>query len=81
MLLLMLGGTRLNAQNGNPYFVNYGLPSGVSNQNWGFEQNENGELYVLNRRDIYSFDGWQWEGLSVMGRPIAMAYSHRLFNC
>ncbi len=81
MLLLMVGGTRLNAQNGNPYFVNYGLPSGVSNQNWGFEQNENGELYVLNRRDIYSFDGWQWEGLSVMGRPIAMAYSHRLFYC
>ena len=79
LLLLALGSIGLNAQNGNPYFVNYGLPTGVSNQNWGFEQNENGELYVLNRRDVYSFDGWQWEGLSVLGRPIAIAYSHRLF--
>ncbi len=79
--LVLFGGNSLNAQEGNPYLVNYSLPSDVDNQNWGFEQGNNGEIFVLNQRDIYSFDGLQWESLGVKGRPIAFAFSDFLFFC
>ncbi|MFA5648608.1 MAG: SpoIIE family protein phosphatase [Bacteroidales bacterium] len=79
--LLILGSINLNAQDGNPYLVNYNLPTYVSNQNWGFEQGDNGEIFVLNLKDIYSFDGLQWESLGVKGRPIAIAFSNYLFFC
>lgn len=78
---VLFGGNNLNAQEGNPYMVNYSLPSDVDNQNWGFEQGNNGEIFVLNQRDIYSFDGLHWEGLGVTGRPIAFAFSSYLFFC
>lgn len=79
--LLLLGSINLNAQDGNPYLVNYNLPANVSNQNWAFEQGDNGEIFVLNLKDIYSFDGLQWESLGVKGRPIAIAFSNYLFFC
>ncbi|MDY0197971.1 MAG: SpoIIE family protein phosphatase [Tenuifilaceae bacterium] len=79
--LLLFGSNSLNAQEGNPYMVNYNLPGNVSSQNWGFEQGNNGEVFVLNRRDIYSFDGLQWESLNVKGNPIAIAFSNYLFFC
>lgn len=68
-------------QQGNPFLSHYRLPDGVSNQNWGFEQGNNGLMYVLNRKGIFSFDGLQWENLGVHGRPIAIAYSNQLFYC
>lgn len=79
--LVLFGSNSLNAQEGNPYLVNYSLPSDVDNQNWGFEQGNNGEIFVLNQRDIYTFDGQHWEGLGVKGRPIAFAFSEYLFFC
>lgn len=79
--LVLFGGNNLNAQDGIPYLVNYSLHGDVDNQNWGFEQGNNGEIFVLNQRDIYSFDGLQWESLGVKGRPIAFAFSNYLFFC
>lgn len=73
--------TNLYGQDGNPYLTHYQLPSGVSNQNWGFAQGENGLMFILNRKGIYSFDGLQWENLGISGRPISIAYSNNLFFC
>lgn len=69
------------SQTGNPYLSHYRLPDGVSNQNWGFAQGQNGLMYILNRKGIYSFDGAQWENLGIAGRPISIAYSNHLFYC
>jgi len=69
------------AQDGNPFLTHYKLPDGISNQNWDFVQGDNGLMYILNRKGIFSFDGLQWENLKVMGRPIALAYSNDLFYC
>lgn len=69
------------AQEGNPYLSHYSLPEGVSNQNWGFVQGDNGMMYVLNRKGIFAFDGLQWDNLGIQGRPIALAYSDNLFFC
>ena len=78
---LALGVETSFSQNGNPFLTHYSLPDGVSNQNWGFVQGENGLMYILNRKGIMSFDGLQWENLGVTGRPIAITYSNWLFYC
>jgi serine phosphatase RsbU (regulator of sigma subunit) len=69
------------AQEGNPFLSHYSLPEGISNQNWGFVQGDNGIMYVLNRKGIFSFDGLQWDNLGIQGRPIALAYSKNVFFC
>lgn len=81
ILFLVLNYSTLLAQEGTPYLTHYRLPEGVSNQNWGFVQSENGLMYILNRKGIFSFDGLQWENLGVAGRPIAITYSNKLFYC
>ncbi len=84
-LLLLLGAVfcsnKAISQDGNPFLSHFRLPSGVSNQNWGFEQGSNGQMFILNRKGIYTFDGLQWENLGVSGRPIAIAYTNQLFYC
>jgi serine phosphatase RsbU (regulator of sigma subunit) len=79
--LLSLSVQQAFSQDGNPYLTHFKLPSGISNQNWGFEQGENGLMYILNRKGVFSFDGLQWENLGISGRPIAIAFSEKLFFC
>jgi serine phosphatase RsbU (regulator of sigma subunit) len=67
------------SQEGNPFLTHYRLPDGVSNQNWGFVQGDNGLMFVLNRKGIFSFDGLLWENLGVGSRPIAIGFSNWLF--
>ena len=69
------------AQEGNPFMTHFKLPDGAGKHNWGFEQDENGLMFILNQRGIFIFDGLQWENLAVSGRPVSMAYSNRLFYC
>lgn len=69
------------AQEGNPFLTHYQIPGGISNQNWGFTQGDNGLMFILNRKGIYSFDGSQWENLGISGRPISIAFSNELFYC
>ena len=68
-----------NAQTGDPYLSHYRLPSGVSAQNWDFRQDNNGLMYILNRKAILSFDGISWDNLRVQGRPIALNFHDQLF--
>jgi serine phosphatase RsbU (regulator of sigma subunit) len=81
LLMLLLGIEQSYSQEGNPFLSHFKIPSGVSNQNWGFEQGNNGLMYILNRKGVYSFDGLHWENLGVSGRPIAIAFSEKLFFC
>lgn len=69
----------LNAQKGEPYLSHYKLPAGISEQNWDFQQDDNGLMYVLNRKGILSFDGVAWENLGVKGRPLAFTFQQKLF--
>jgi serine phosphatase RsbU (regulator of sigma subunit) len=77
-LIFSLGNEAMS-QEGNPFLTHYRLPDGVSNQNWGFVQGDNGLIYVLNRKGIFSFDGLQWENMGVGSRPIAIGFSNWLF--
>ena len=81
LFLLFFCTGQVFSQNGNPFLTHFKLPTGISNQNWGFVQGENGLMYILNRKGIYSFDGLQWENMGISGRPIAIAYSDKLFYC
>jgi serine phosphatase RsbU (regulator of sigma subunit) len=81
LTLLSLSIQQTFSQDGNPYLTHFKLPPGISNQNWGFEQGENGLMYILNRKGVFSFDGLQWENLGISGRPIAIAFSGKLFFC
>lgn len=69
----------VNAQKGEPYLSHYKLPTGISEQNWDFQQDDNGLMYVLNRKGILSFDGVEWENLGVKGRPLAFTFQQKLF--
>jgi serine phosphatase RsbU (regulator of sigma subunit)/ligand-binding sensor domain-containing protein len=81
LILLFISATAAVAQTGTPYLTHFKLPSGLSSQNWAFEQDGNGLMYVLNRKGIYSFDGMQWTDMEVSGRPLAIAYQKSLFYC
>lgn len=81
LLPLFFSTGQVFSQNGNPFLTHFNLPAGISNQNWGFVQGENGLMYILNRKGIYSFDGLQWENMGISGRPIAFAFSGKLFFC
>lgn len=80
-LVIIVTSYSLNAQEGTPYITHFNTPPELSNQNWGFVEGNNGVMYILNQKGIFSFDGLQWENLHFAGRPIAMAYSKHLFVC
>jgi serine phosphatase RsbU (regulator of sigma subunit)/ligand-binding sensor domain-containing protein len=67
------------AQKGVPFISNYKLPSTMSNQNWSIIQSDDHLVYVLNRKGIYTFDGFEWTKLNVSGKPIAIFSFNNLF--
>ncbi|MFP4556298.1 MAG: SpoIIE family protein phosphatase [Bacteroidales bacterium] len=80
-LVLLTPSFNLAAQEGTPFITHFNTPHELSNQNWGFVEGNNGEVYILNQKGFFSFDGLQWENLNFRGRPIAIAYSNQLFFC
>ena len=70
LYLLMFAG----AQPGLPYITHYKLPGSMSPQTWSIEQGSNNLVYFLNRKGVFSFDGYEWENIKVDGRPLAMAF-------
>ena len=71
--------TDVSAQKGVPYLTNFELPATLSNQNWSMIQGDNHLMYILNRKGVYQFDGYEWVKLEVMGKPLAIFYSEYLF--
>ena len=70
------------AQEGNPYLTHFKLPNHISNQNWRFEQGNNGLMFVLNQKGVFAFDGNTWDNLNVPGRPITIKFfGENLFFC
>ncbi|NOU16624.1 MAG: SpoIIE family protein phosphatase [Bacteroidales bacterium] len=68
------------AQKGVPYISNYELLSTMSNQNWSILQSDEDHLmYVLNRKGVYVFDGFEWSKLNINGKPIAIFSLNNLF--
>lgn len=67
------------AQKGVPFLSNYELPSNMSIQNWSIIQGNDHLVYVLNRKGVYIFDGFEWEKMIIKGKPIAIFSSDLLF--
>jgi len=60
-------------QKGVPFISNFELPSTMSNQNWSIIQSDDNHLmYILNRKGVYMFDGFEWTKLNMIGKPIAI---------
>lgn len=83
LLLLMLFSLWATAfsQNGTPYLQHFKLPEHISNQNWSYQQDQDGLMLILNRKGIFEFDGFQWYNVNIPGRPIAFRYKKYLFYC
>lgn len=83
LLLLMLFSLWATAfsQNGTPYLQHFKLPAHISNQNWAYQQDQDGLILILNRKGIFEFDGFQWFDVKIPGRPIAFNYKKHLFYC
>ncbi len=67
------------AQKGVPYVTNYELPPTLSNQNWSMIQGDNHFMYILNRKGIYQFDGFEWIKFDINGKPLAVFYYKDLY--
>ncbi|MHC1704277.1 MAG: SpoIIE family protein phosphatase [Tenuifilaceae bacterium] len=79
LFLSILSYIQVFAQKGIPYLSNYELPSTMSYQNWSMIQGDNNLMYILNRKGLYQFDGYEWNKLNVNGKPIAIFFSNNLF--
>jgi len=78
-VFFLLSLNDVSAQKGIPYLTNYELPATLSNQNWAMIQGDNNLMYVLNRKGLYQFDGYEWNKLNVNGKPLAIFFSNNLF--
>ena len=69
----------VNGQVGLPYLSNYNVPSQLGNQMWGIVQGENQEMFFLNRKGVFTFDGYGWEALPLKDRPFALCSKGKLY--
>lgn len=79
MAATLLWSLQADAQPGLPFITHYKLPGSMSTQTWAIEQGKNNLVYFLNRKGVFSFDGYEWENLQVDGRPLAMAFHEKLY--
>ncbi len=82
LLCIAIGllATTALAQKGVPFISNYELPSTMSNQNWAITQSDvDHQMYVLNRKGVYVFDGFEWVKLNIASKPIAIFSLENLF--
>jgi serine phosphatase RsbU (regulator of sigma subunit) len=78
--ICMIFSLNLAAQQGLPYMSNYKLLSTMSNQNWSIIQSDEDHLmYVLNRKGVYVFDGFEWQKLNISGKPTSIFSNNNLF--
>ncbi|SDC63441.1 SpoIIE family protein phosphatase [Williamwhitmania taraxaci] len=66
-------------QAGLPYLTHYKVPSQLGTRMWGIVQGENQEMFFLNKKGVYSFDGYGWEMLPLKDRPIAFCNHAKLY--
>lgn len=67
------------SQAGLPYLSNYKIPSHLGNQMWGIVQGDSHEMYFLNRKGVFAFDGYDWEVLPLKERPFALCSKGKLY--
>ena len=67
------------SQVGLPYLSNYKVPSQLGNQMWGIVQGDSQEMYFLNRKGVFAFDGYGWEALPLKERPFALCNKGKLY--
>ena len=66
-------------QVGLPYLTHYKVPVQLGSQMWGIVQGENQEMFFLNRKGVFAFDGYGWEVLPLKDRPFAMCSNGKLY--
>jgi serine phosphatase RsbU (regulator of sigma subunit) len=79
ILIVLISTPTAIAQKGVPFITSYELPDNMSNQNWAMTQSDNHLMYILNRKGVYHFDGFEWEKLNIKGKPLAIYFHNDLF--
>lgn len=79
LVIAILSAISVFAQKGTPYLSNFELPVSMGTQNWSIIQGNDHLMYILNRKGVYVFDGFEWEKMNIKGKPIAIYSSDRLF--
>ncbi|MFC2137228.1 SpoIIE family protein phosphatase [Bacteroidota bacterium] len=67
------------SQDGNPYIINFELEDRYILQSWSIIQDENQIMFFANRKGILSFNGLQWDLISMPSFPLTM-YRHPMYN-
>ena len=71
--------TKVKSQDGNPYIINFELDDRYNLQSWSIVQDENQIMFFANRKGILTFDGIQWDLISMPSFPLTM-YRHPMYN-
>ena len=71
--------TNVESQDGNPYIINFELEDRYNLQSWSIVQDENQIMFFANRKGILTFDGIQWDLISIPSFPLTM-YRHPIYN-
>ncbi len=69
----------VNSQNGNPYIINFELEDRYNLKSWSILQDENQIMFFANRKGILTFNGIQWDLISMPSFPLTM-YRHPMYN-
>jgi serine phosphatase RsbU (regulator of sigma subunit) len=77
--LIVVLSSNAYSQKGIPFVTNYDLPENMSRQNWAMIQSDNNLMYILNRKGVYHFDGFEWDKLNIAGKPLAIYFHKQLF--
>jgi len=77
--LSLLLSAKVQGQEGLHFLSHYKVATQLGNQMWGIVEGENQEMFFLNRKGVFSFDGYGWEALPIKERPFALCSHGQLY--
>ncbi len=63
---------QLKSQKGSPYIVNYEIDKKYNLRNWAIIQDHNQIMFFANRKGILTFDGNEWDLISLPSLPLVL---------
>jgi len=66
------------AQQGIPYISNFKQPDTAKGKILGVTEDENGTIYLLNNKGLYSFDGFQWDLIFKEDKPLSFTINKKI---
>ncbi|MBN2520092.1 MAG: SpoIIE family protein phosphatase [Bacteroidales bacterium] len=64
--------SKLKSQDGSPYIVNYEIDKKYNLRNWAIIQDHNQIMFFANRKGILTFDGHEWDLISLPSLPLVL---------